>query len=276
MATNKNNDAAQDAAKKALAAVQAKKAAEKKKVEHTITHVGQESTSTEELLAITKKNAAPYRIGAVVLWLLAIGFEILAILFFKCVIQFSFTMEKPGWYASWIICLVLDLICVVIGSLLWKKGNHLDPKSAKNKLTFWLHNNLGLVMAALAFFPFIIVVLTDKNAQKQSKIIAVAAAVVALIIAGLTGYDWNPISQEELLESAGVGDHVYWTESGTVYHAFEDCSHLNHSKELFEGTSTTAIEQGKTRICKTCEQRAEKEAAKVDTTVTDVEQTPVE
>ena len=276
MATNKNNDAAQDAAKKALAAVQAKKAAEKKKVEHTITHVGQESTSAEELLAITKKNATPYRIGAVVLWLLAIGFEVLAILFFKCVIQFPFTMEKPGWYAAWIVCLVLDLICVVIGSLLWKKGNHLDPKSAKNKLTFWLHNNLGLVMAALAFFPFIIFVLTDKNAQKQSKIVAVAAAVVALVIAGLTGYDWNPISQEELLESAGVGDHVYWTESGTVYHAFEDCSHLNHSKELFEGTSTTAIEQGKTRICKTCEQRAEKEAAKADTVVTEVEQTPVE
>ena len=52
MATNKNNDAAQDAAKKALAAVQAKKAAEKKKVEHTITHVGQESSSAEELLAL--------------------------------------------------------------------------------------------------------------------------------------------------------------------------------------------------------------------------------
>lgn len=259
MADKKSNDAAKDAAEKALKAAAAKKSAEKKKVEHTYTHVGQESVTTEDLLAATKKNALPYRIFAFILWILAIGFEVLAILLFTLKLQFSFTMENPGWTISWIVCLVLDLICVVVGSLLWKKGNHLDPGSKKNKVGFWLRNNLGVVMTAIAFLPFIIIALTDKKASKQSKIIAVAAAVVALIIGTLFGIDWNPLSQEEMLENAHI-DTVYWTASGTVYHAYDDCGHLSNTKELFDGTSATAIENGKTRMCKTCEARAAKEA----------------
>ena len=269
MATKKDNSAAQDAAQKALAAVQAKKAAEKSKasgnaeskakVQHNITHVGQESTNKEELLAITRKNALPYRIGAIILWVLGLAFEVFAILFFTHKLEMSFTTENPGWTISWVVCLVLDLACVIIGSQLWKKANHLDPASAKNKTRFWIHNNLGVIISVIAFVPFIIFILLDKSADKKSKTIAAIAAAVALVIAGLTSVDWNPISQEELLEAAGT-ESVYWTESGTVYHLYEDCSHLNHSVELKEGTTTTAIEQGKTRACKTCEARALREA----------------
>lgn len=273
MATKNDNSAAQDAAKKALAAVQAKKAAEKSKaadetratgaaktkVQHNITHVGQESTNKEELLAITKKNAMPYRIAAIILWILAIGFEVFAILFFTHKFEPAFAAENPGWIISWVVCLVLDLVCVIIGSQLWKKANHLDPASAKNKTKFWIHNNLGVFLSVLAFLPFIIFVLTDKKADKKMKTIAAVAAAVALVVGGLTSVDWNPISQEELLEAAGTTE-VYWTDSGTVYHLYEDCSHLNHSVELKEGTTTTAIENGKTRACKTCEARAIREA----------------
>ncbi len=278
MATKKDNTAAQDAAKKALAAVQAKKNAEKTrstaastrastsapkaKVQHNITHVGQESTNTEELLAITRKNALPYRIGAIILWVLALAFEVFAILFFTHKFEPKFAAENPGWIISWVVCLVLDLVCVIIGSQLWKKGNHLDPASAKNKVRFWIHNNLGVFISVLAFLPFIIFVLLDKKADKKMKTIAAVAAVVALIIGGLTSVDWNPISQEELLEAAGTTE-VFWTDSGTVYHLYEDCSHLNHSVELKEGTTTTAIENGKTRACKTCEARALREADEV-------------
>ena len=284
MATKKDNNAAQDAATKALAAVQAKKnaekaakTAEKSKVQHTITHVGQQSEGKEELLAITKKNALPYRIGAIILWVLAIGFEVLAILLFKRVIQFSFTTENPGWWLAWGGALLLDLVCVIIGSQLWKKGNHLDPASAKNKTRFWLHNNLGVIVSVVAFVPFIILVLLDKNADKKSKTIAAIAAAVALVIAGLTSVDWNPVSQEELLEAAGLGNNVYWTQSGTVYHAYEDCGSLNHSSELFEGTTQAAIENGKTRMCKFCEARAEKEAEEIPgDTGTDKVETPTD
>ena len=256
MAQDKNT-AAQEAARKALEAAQANKT--KKKVEHTYTQMGQQSASKEELLAATRKNALPYRIGAIILWILAIACEVLAILVFVHKIEFSFTVENPGYTITWIALLVLDLAFVIIGSQLWKKANHLDPASAKNKLRFWLHNNLGVIVAIIAFAPFIIIVLLDKNASKQSKIIAVVVAVVALAIGGLTSVDWNPISQEEMLENANI-DTVYWTASGTVFHAYDDCPHLNNTLELMTGTAASAIENGKTRLCKTCEARAAREA----------------
>ena len=268
MADNKKNDAAKEAAKKALEAAAAKKSTEKKKIEHTYTQVGQESTSKEELLSAMRKNALPYRIFAVILWVLAIGFEVFAILFFTHTLELSFTTENPGWTISWAVCLGLDLVCVIIGSLLWKKGNHLDPAPAKNKARFWIQNNFGVIVSVLAFAPFIIFALTDKKANKQSKIIAVIAAAVALVIAGLVSVDWNPVSQEEVLANADINT-VYWTASGTVYHAYDDCQHLNHTVELLTGTSTAAIENGKTRLCKTCEARAAKEAEQLVENVTD-------
>ena len=280
MANKKENTAAQEAAKKALAALQAKKDAEggeknvtrttsgatKTKVQHNITHVDQQSSSKEELLAITRANARPYRVGAIILWILAIAFEVLAILCFKKVFKWDFIQNNPGWTISWAVCLGLDLICVIFGSLLWKKGNHLDPASEKNKTRFWLHNNLGVLISVIAFAPFLIFVLTDKKASKQSKTIAAIAAVVALLVAGLVSYDWNPVSQEQMLDEAGISTDaeyplVYWTKSGGVYHYYEDCGHLDHSIELFSGTSVAAIEAGKTRMCKTCYDKAVREGA---------------
>ena len=228
----------------------------KKKVTHTITEVNQASGSKEELLAKTKKNATPYRIGAVVFWLLAIGAEVMAILFFAKKIPWEFAEETPGYWIAVIGALVLDLIFLIIGSSLWKKANHLDPASKKNEFKFWLQNNLGVIVAAFAFIPFVILALTDKNADKKSKTIATIVAVVALAIGGLTSYDWNPVSQEEMLQNAGI-EEVYWTAGGGVFHLTSECSHLNNSEELFKGTATAAIEAGKTRVCKTCERRAE-------------------
>ena len=178
---------------------------------------------------------------------------------------------------SWIVCLVLDLICVICGSLLWKKGNHLDPASEKNKGRFWLHNNLGVIVAIIAFAPFVVFALTDKNADKKSKTIATIVAAVALVVAGLFSYDWNPLSREDMLANADTKT-VYWTESGTVYHSYSDCGHLSNTEELFTGTATTAIENGKTRLCKTCEAREAREAEQskgeenVDKTPTETEQ----
>lgn len=260
MAENKNNDAAKSAAEKALAAARAKQAAEKKKVEHTYVQVDQQSTTAEELLAITRKNALPYRIGAIVCWILAIVCEVFAILFFTIKLDWGFLYEEPGHTIAWIAALVLDLILVIVGSLLWKKGNHLDPAKKSQPARFWIQNNLGVIIAAIAFIPFIIFALTDKNATKKSKVLAAIAAAVALVIGVLFGIDWNPLSQEELLASAGTTT-VYWTASGTVYHLYDDCYHLNNTKELLTGTATAAEEAGKTRVCKSCEAKAEKEAA---------------
>lgn len=222
------------------------------KIKHNITHVETTTNSKQELLTKTKKNATPYRIGAIILWILGLACEVLAVLFFTVKIDWSVLYEDPGYTISWIAALVLDLILVAIGSLLWKKANHTDPASKKNKVKFWIQNNLGVIIAAIAFVPFVIIALTDKQASKKDKTLATIIAAVALVICVLFGIDWNPVSQEEMLADAGF-DTVYWTESGTVFHAYEDCSHLNHSLNLFSGSSTAAIESGKTRMCKTCE-----------------------
>ncbi len=71
-----------------------------------------------------------------------------------------------------------------------------------------------------------------------------------------------------MLENAHI-DTVYWTASGTVFHAYDDCSHLNNTVELRTGTSAAAIEDGKTRLCKTCEARAAKEAEQLASDVKD-------
>ena len=224
-----------------------------KKVEHNITQVQAQSSNAEELQHITKGNATPYRIIAIVLWVLALGFEVLAILLFVKKITITYAIPNV-WQA--VIALVLDLICLVIGSQMWKKANHMDPASKKNKLRFWIQNNLGVIVAAVAFIPFIIIALTDKNASKQDKTIATIAAAVALAVGVLTGIDYNPVSQEDLAEQQQlITEDVYWTPGGGVYHTHEDCGHLANSYELSKGSVTAAIENGKTRICKTCANR---------------------
>lgn len=203
-----------------------------------------------------KEGALGYRIGAAAAWLVAIAFEVIAVLLFVGKLNWTFASTLT----LVIIALVLDLACVITGSLLWKKSNLLDPASNKNKVKFWLWNNMGLIVCAFAFIPFIIIALTNKNADKKTKTVAVIVAVIALLIGGLFSYDWNPISAEEKEEAIEEysGTDVYWTTFGTVYHLDESCSHLNHSDELTVGTVEQAIEANKTRVCKDCEKRAAK------------------
>jgi Na+/proline symporter len=85
------------------------------------------------------KRATTKRIWAIVCWVIAIAFEVIGILKLTNVIDWFSELELSTFL---IICIVLDLIFVIIGSLLWKKANHIDPASEKNKTKFWLWNNL--------------------------------------------------------------------------------------------------------------------------------------
>lgn len=200
-----------------------------------------------------KAGAKKYRIIAVVLWVAAIAFEILAILLLCGKLNWTF-MSTLGLV---IIFLILDLACCVIGSQLWKKSNRLDPASEKNKVKFWLWNNMGLIVTAFAFIPFIILAFTNKNADKKTKTIAIIVAIIALLIGGLCGYDWNPVSQEDKEEAMEEYSDscVYWTPFGHVYHLSEDCGSLNHSDNVYYGTVEKAIESNKTRVCSFCEKK---------------------
>jgi len=198
-------------------------------------------------------NAGGLRVGAVILWIVAIAFEVLAILVLFGKINITFMPQL--WQL--IAFLVLDLICVIIGSSLWKKANHIAPASAANKVKFWLWNNLGVIVSCFAFIPIIILMLTNKDLDKKTKTIATVVAIIALLIGGAASIDYNPVSSEELSAAeAALGDTiVYWAPFGKVYHTHDDCSALNVSEQLTYGTVDEAVAANRTRLCKFCANR---------------------
>ena len=207
-----------------------------------------------------KKKAEPVpqsttglRVGAIVLWVVALGFEVLALL----LILGKVNLHIGSTTVQLVIALVLDLVCVIIGAQLWKKANHINPISEANKVKFWLWNNMGVIVCTLCFLPFIIIALTSKDADKKTKTIAVAVAAVALIIGGLAGHDWNPVSLEQKEAAMQVlGDtDVFWSPYGHVYHTHDDCQSLNQSDELTYGTVEEAIAANRTRLCAFCAKR---------------------
>ena len=198
-------------------------------------------------------NAGGLRVGAVILWVVAIVFEILAILVLFGKISLTFMPQL--WQL--IAFIVLDLICLIIGSSLWKKANHIAPASEANKAKFWLWNNLGVIVSCFAFIPIIILMLTNKDLDKKTKTIATIAAVIALLIGGATSVDYNPVSSEQLQAAeTALGDTiVYWSPFGHVYHLDDDCSALNQSESLTYGTVEEAVAANRTRLCKFCANR---------------------
>ncbi|MBR6459564.1 MAG: hypothetical protein IKS49_05320 [Actinomycetaceae bacterium] len=198
-------------------------------------------------------NAGALRAGAVILWVVALLFEVLAflVLYGKVNLQFMPTLWQLIGF------LVLDLVCVVIGSQLWKKANHIKPASEESPLKFWLWNNMGVIASIICFMPIIILILISKDIDKKTKTIASIVAIVALLVGGAAGYDWNPVSQEQqkaAVEVLGDGE-VYWAPFGHVYHTHDDCGALNRSDVLTKGTVEEAIASNRTRLCSFCAKR---------------------
>lgn len=221
------------------------------------------SSSGKEQFMITaesKAKARNLRIIAVISWVIAIGFEVGGILM----------LRKPPVNTTWLIVLIVAaLIFTVIGSLLWKKSNRLNPASEKDKFRFFVQNQLGLIISIIAFLPLIILIFTNKDLNGKQKGLVGTIGIIALLIAGVTGIDFNPPSIEEYAEQTrevemlndGV-NHVYWTKSGRSYHLYSDCSYINTDRttEIFEGTVAQARElKNITDLCDRCERRARKE-----------------
>ncbi len=232
-------------------------------VDQSIKNAEKQGRKIVEAKANAGKSTTGLRIGAVILWVLGLAFEIVAILILNGKIPFGDMFNMDIMYGI-IIALVLDMIAVIIGSLLWKKANHIHPASKANKLTFWLWNNMGVITAVICFAPIIIILLNNKNLDKKSKSVLTVVAVIALLIAGVTSYDFNPISQEDLedqvteTETLGL-EHVYYTEYGNRIHYFPDCQYIKASFEnnnVYEGTMDQAHESGLTEVCSRCASRA--------------------
>ncbi|NLA27537.1 MAG: hypothetical protein GX878_09110 [Firmicutes bacterium] len=199
-----------------------------------------------------KQRAATMRLLAVLFWLVAIASEVVVILLFNG------TLYIPGNEMVYMIAgIALILIFVVIGSQLWKRANRIDPVSKKNKLKFYLWNQMGLIAAVIAFFPLVLLLLQNKELDKKTKQVLTIIAVVAFLVAGVFSIDYNPVSSEDLEQAISDSQilsdgMVYWTRWGKKYHFDVDCYTLSRSAVIYEGTIEEAFEANRTSPCSIC------------------------
>ncbi|EGV44666.1 hypothetical protein BZARG_1540 [Bizionia argentinensis JUB59] len=209
----------------------------------------------------SKGKAKQLRLFAFLAWFLAIAGQIFAIL--KLIHD-----DTMIWL---IVVIVVILALSITGSMLWKKANRLDPASEKDKTRFFVQNQLGAIMGVLAFLPLVILIFMNKDVDGKTKGIAGSIAVVAMLVAGISGVDFNPPSIEkytkEINEQTSVikdlnfdNDNVYWTTTaGNKYHIFEDCQHIKGRDGVANGTVKESWEaKSISELCKTCEKRARK------------------
>ena len=222
-------------------------------------HSNQRDPEISSTLSINKSKAKKLRLFAFLSWFLAIGVEVAA----------YFVLQKtPINFVLLTVLIVLILIFAILGSYLWKKANRLDPASKKNKFKFFIQNQLGVIMSLIAFAPLIILIFMNKDMSKKQKGIFGSIAVIALLIAGVSGADFNPPSLEKYKEQTeqvkslnGGNDYVYWTKSGKSYHLFSSCSYINSDRttEIFEGTvAQSRALKNITDLCDRCEKNSQK------------------
>jgi hypothetical protein len=201
---------------------------------------------------------ATLRIIAAVLWILAIAGEAFAI--FRVLRQTSVNMSLL------IAAIVVIGVLAIVGDLLWKRANQLDPASTSEPVRFFIQNQLGAIIGMIAFLPMIVMIFLNKNMNGQQKGIAGGIGIVVLVIAAFMGVSINPPSVEQYSqtsipqlsqtsipqsnqtsvpqpsETAGqqypaesavvVGytghDLVFWKIDSTVYHLCQAASALQH------------------------------------------------
>jgi hypothetical protein len=156
----------------------------------------------------------------------------------------------------------------------------LDPASEQDKVKFFIQNQFGAIMGVLAFLPLVILIFMNKDVDSKTKGIAGSVAVIAMLIAGISGIDFNPPSIEQYTEQINQqtdvvrllnydNDSVYWTQFGNRYHIYEDCQHIRGREEITNGTVEESWEEkGISELCRTCQARAMRER---NITETDIE-----
>lgn len=199
-----------------------------------------------------KKRATTFRWIAVGLWVLAIAGETFAI--FWLLKQNPFT---TGHLIGLIGAVVIIGALAIGGSLLWKQANRLDPASKKDTVRFWVQNQLGLIIAIIAFLPLIILIFTNKNMDGKQKAIAGSIGVVVAVVAAIFGTSFNPPSTEQYAEETNIiqqltgTDEVFWTRSGSVFHVCADVPDVNkesQDNQIYTGTVAQAHAEGKERL----------------------------
>lgn len=213
-----------------------------------------------------KSQATTLRLIALVVWVLAIAIELFAI--FWVLKQHSVNLILL------IGAIVLMGVLAIAGDMLWKRANGLDPASRAETVKFFVQNQLGAIIAVVAFLPLIAMIFMNKNMTQQQKGIAGTIGVVVFALAGILGISFNPPSVEQNTQQQNVQqsgqpsiqqfpaesavvigytgqDLVFWTKDGTVYHLCQTASALQHESKdntIYSGTVADAHAAGKNRL----------------------------
>ncbi|UNK69465.1 hypothetical protein [Microbacterium sp. H1-D42] len=221
-----------------------------------------------------KKKATTFRWIAMALWIVAIASEAVAIFWLlpqREVVGADGTIVRnpdtglleeqgasvtfPQWaFITLLVMLVVIAALAITGSVLWKKANTLDPARKSDKARFFVQNQLGAIIAVIAFLPLVILIFLNKDMDKGQKATAGILGIVLALAATYFGASFNPPSVEQYTADQSTvimllgEDQVTWVEGGGVYHVCDTVSDLQTGSEIQHGTTAEAIEAGKNRL----------------------------
>jgi hypothetical protein len=224
--------------------------------------------------ATAKKKATTFRWIAAVLWALAIIGEAVGIFWLLRQRVFvgedgtlvrdpdtgllqeqGVTAQFPQWaFISLLVLLVVIAALSITGSVLWKKANRLDPARRSDTVRFFVQNQLGAIIAVVAFLPLIILIFLNKDMDKGQKTTAGIVGIALAALAVVLGIDFDPPSVEQYTadQSAVIQllgqDEVVWVDGGAVYHVCDQVSAIQTGSEIRTGTTAEAVEAGKIRL----------------------------
>ncbi|WP_101846066.1 hypothetical protein [Zhihengliuella sp. ISTPL4] len=221
-----------------------------------------------------KTSATRFRIIAAILWALAIIGEAVGIFWLLRQREFvdeggallrdpdtglleeqGGTAQFPQWaFITLLVLLVAIAALSIIGSILWKKANTLDPARRADKTRFFLQNQLGAIIAVIAFLPLVVLIFLNKDMDKGQKATAGIVGIVLAVLAAIVGTSFAPPSVEQYTadQSAVIqllgADEVVWVDGGKVYHVCDEVPAIQTGSEIRTGTTSEAIEAGKIRL----------------------------
>lgn len=198
-----------------------------------------------------KAKAVKLRVVSWIVWAVAIAVELFAI----------FWILKQVPVNLWLLigAIVVTGILSVAGSLCWKQANRLDPAAERDAVRFFVQNQLGAIVAIIAFLPLIVLIFLNKNMDGKQKAVAGGVGVVVLLITAAFGISYQSPSQEQYAEETNIvqqltgEDLVYWVKGGSVFHvcdAVPDVNKASQDGRIYRGTVAAAHEAGKDRLTK--------------------------
>ncbi len=165
------------------------------------------------------------------------------------------TATFPQWaFITLLVLFVVIAALSITGSFLWKKANRLDPARKSETVKFFVQNQLGAIIAIIAFVPLIILVFLNKDMDKGQKTTAGIVGIVLALIATYFGVSFSPPSVEQYTADQSTviqllgQDEVFWVSGGAVYHVCDSVSDIQTGSEIFDGTTAEAVAAGKTRL----------------------------